>query len=383
MRYHSQLSINLGILKDNFGLLSAIAPNNEQIFMIKANAYGHGLLQIAQYAWQELGVESLGVASLGEAVEIRKSLPSLRSRIIVFSDTDFLWPETRELYLEYNLIPVLSSEQEVSDFVSDKKFSHTPLFVKLDTGMHRLGISADRVESLCGILKSAGRSRINHLMTHFSSSYIPLKERDKTSRQYALFLEAKNELQKNGVLIDESSCANSGAIEQGFGLNESHIRPGLMLYGPNSVRKNNSKAHDSKDWAGRNISSLQTSVLKSFEIKRGTPIGYGGHVCHEDGLVVYIPMGYGDGLLTYYSKASIDIEGFKASFLGRVNMDMSALFFSREDAAKAKSKFTPGQHMKLWDFDQESVSNFALGVKTNPYQIMTAISPRVPRNYHL
>jgi alanine racemase len=88
--------------------------------------------------------------------------------------------------------------------------------------------------------------------------------------------------------------ANSGAIEQQIASDYSHIRPGLMLYGPASVEGK---------WDGRILSELKSNLISVFEVKKGTPIGYGGHVCHADGKVGILPLGYGDGLMTYYSGA--------------------------------------------------------------------------------
>lgn len=341
--------------------------------MIKANAYGHGLNQIARYAWKDLGVKNFGVASLGEAVELRKSLPSMRARIMVFSDTGLRWPETRSLYLDYNIEPVVSSFEDLEFFLEDEEFSHVPLNLKVDTGMHRLGFETQDAEKICKALKRRRRFKINHLMTHFSSSFIRLKNGDRTFRQYDAFLAFKKDLRSQGVEIEESSCANSGALEQGISLEESHIRPGLMLYGPASVADKDGKTL----WRGKNISSLKTNVIKVFPVKKGTPIGYGAHVCHQDGVIVYAPVGYGDGILTSYSKASFMVEGFETRVLGRVNMDLTALWFGEE----AAGKFKAGQSLRLWDHDADSVRKLAHSAKTIPYQIFTAVSSRIPRSY--
>lgn len=369
MRFHTELKVDLKVLKENFDLLSERAPRNRAIFMVKASAYGHGLVPITQFSHQELGIEDFGVATLGEGIELRKKLPSMRSRILVFSDTGLRWEEMRRHYIDYNIVPVIGSEQELDFFLDDREFKNVPLVLNLNTGMNRLGLDWEKTEAIALKLKSRGRFRINHLITHFSSSFLPSREGDKTSRQYQSFLEAKQLFSINGIAIDETSSSNSGAIEQGIGLDESHIRPGLMLYGPASFEKGN--------WQGRNISSLHTYVVKADMIKRGTPVGYGGHVCHQDGWLVYLPLGYADGFLTYFSKMDIDVEGFRARILGRVNMDLSALLFPVEAAQTLES----GQKIKLWNHDQTSVLKIAQNAQTIPYQIFTSLSERVPRTY--
>lgn len=372
MRYGTRLLVDLAKLADNFEELRLLAPSNEILFMIKANAYGHGLCEIAHFASEELGAASFGVASLGEAVVLRKKLPSMTSEIFVFSDTNLDEKETRELYLDYNIVPVVSSMEDLENFLEDKSFGSLPLTLKLDTGMHRLGIETDRLEEAAKLIKRAGRKSVKHLMTHFSSSFIKLKEGDKTSRQYELFLQAKKTLSSLGIEIEETSCANSGAIEQGFALEESHIRPGLMLYGPASATKDGKPLY----WRGGDISSLETRIIKSFHVKKGTPVGYGGHVCHQDGLLVYAPLGYGDGFLTYYSKRDFSIEGHRARVLGRVNMDMAALLFP--SGAKGLER---GKPLKIWESGAQRVLEMASSAQTTPYQILTAAGERIPRSY--
>ncbi|MEX0798864.1 MAG: alanine racemase [Bacteriovoracaceae bacterium] len=322
MRFHSKLEVDLSVLQENFQLLRSLAPSNETIFMIKANGYGHGLLEMAQYSHFELGVGAFGVASLGEAIKIRTELPSLEADIYVFSDTGLYDAELRRLYLDYNVVPVIGCFEDLKDFLLDKEFSHVPLILKIDTGMNRLGLGTEELEDAAALLKDFGRRSVHHLMTHFSSSFLKSKPGDRTQKQYENFRQAKSLLQSFGIAVEKTSCSNSGAIEQGIGLEESHIRPGLMLYGPGSLGA----------WKGKNISSLKTRVINSFMIKKGAPVGYGGHVCHKDGLLVYLPLGYGDGFLTYYSKLDINVEGRSARVLGRVNMVLCALLFERDCA---------------------------------------------------
>src|SRR5690554_4396034 len=327
MRYHTKFAVDLSILRDNFSLLQELAPSNDVIFMIKCDAYGHGIAPIAQYAYQELGVRTFGLATLGEAVALRKELPSMKARMIVFSDTALDSKECRELYLDYNIHPVISSMEDLRLFLGERGFSKLPLLIKVNTGMNRLGIAMEEVSEAARAIVAGGRKSVNHLMTHFSSSFLKLREGDRSHSQFAQFKEFRAQLQSAGLSVEETSCSNSGAIEQGFALEESHIRPGLMLYGPSSVFSNEG---ESGSWKGRNISRLETRIVKSFLVKKGTPIGYGGHVCHRDGRLVYLPIGYGDGFLSYYSKAEFNIEGRTARALGRVNMDLCALLFESD-----------------------------------------------------
>ena len=178
MRYHTELTVKLDNLAYNYNLLKKITPNNEVIFMVKANAYGHGLMEIVSYAANELGVKRFGCASLGEAVAIRKTLPHLKCELWVFSDSNLEVDSFNELYLDYNIIPVIHNFADLERVLSNQDFKYMPLVVKIDTGMKRLGIKDDDGEKLVCLLSQYKRKCIDHLMTHLSSSYLKPKKGD-------------------------------------------------------------------------------------------------------------------------------------------------------------------------------------------------------------
>ena len=240
--------------------------------------------------------------------------------------------------------------------------------------MNRLGIPYSETDEILDLLKKHNRSEVLHIMTHFASSFLKLKKGDKTHQQYEKFLNIKKKFDKAGIVYKESSCANSGAIEQKFAIEETHIRPGLMMYGPRSV--GSFKKEDAL-WSGQNISSLKTTVLKVKNIKRGMPVGYGGHVCHSDGVLIFLPVGYGDGILTYYSGLKLEHKGHVGQVLGRVNMDLIAVFFE----GLSEKDFKEGEEFVLWSHSQDDVVELANQVKSIPYQVFTAITHRVPKRF--
>lgn len=366
MRPKTELQIHLNRLDDNYEQLKKIAPHNEIIFMVKANGYGHGILEIVSFAYYELGIKNFGVASVGEAKLIRQMLPKILVKLYVFSDLDLLG--SKELYTEYNITPVISYIDELKEFLESSDFKHTPLVLKFNTGMNRLGIEYDELQKVIELLKKHARLSIDHLMTHFANSYLPLKKEDKTHRQFDLFKKIKQELKGAGLSVLEDSVANSGAVEQQFGLECSHIRPGLMLYG--------AKSHPKSSWQGKCISDFKTVVLKSVLFKKGMPIGYGSQPCHEDGTVLYLPVGYGDGVFTYYSGKKINLYQRQAKILGRVNMDITSIFFE-----KPPRDFKRNDDFYLWGQGASEASELAYQLKTTAYQLFTGISHRVPRRY--
>ena len=373
MRQGTEFQVDLSLLTENFKLMRTFAPKNQVIFMVKSNAYGHGIVEVSEYVYKNLDINRLGVASLGEALYLREKLPELHKSIWVFSDTEITNEEINEKYLDPKVVPVISSLSQL-EYVLNSKLKSIQLVIKFDTGMNRLGIAYKEYEQVLELLKNQSINKIKHLMTHFASSFIKLKEGDRTHQQYNKFLKLKEKFKEAGIEVEETSCANSGAIEQKFALEESHIRPGLMLYGPRSV---GSFKKEEALWEGKSISCLKSKIIKALDIKKGQPIGYGGHVCHADGIIAYLPIGYGDGILTYYSGAQIKYKSMQGKIIGRVNMDLIAVFFEDE----LLQEFNEGDEVNIWTHNQDDVVEFANQVKSIPYQVYTAITDRVPKRF--
>jgi alanine racemase len=365
MRHSTYLEINLDFLQANLRKIQQLS--SAQILpMVKANAYGHGLVPISRYLVDDCHIKTLGCASLGEALYLFNQCPELKAEMIVFSDTEIDNPEWNSTYLNYPITPVLHQRSDLEFVLGNTAFKNLPIILKINTGMNRLGLSLEELAEFAPKLKNRG---VRHLMTHFSCSYYPLKAGDKTHRQMDEFIKAKSILSNAGVEVQATSVANSGAIEQSFGTNETYIRPGLMLYGPPSV--------EPTLWNGHQISRFVTKVLKTFEVKKGTPVGYGINVAGEDGFVAVIPVGYADWSITTLSGTELNVNGYKAKIFARVNMDMSFLMFDPSVSGKLKT----GDHIEIWNHDNSVIADLATQMKTIPYHLMCAVTNRIPRIY--
>ncbi len=367
MRHSSFLEINLDFLAQNFGMAQKLAPKSRLLPMVKAEAYGNGLIPISQFFVRELGVKKLGCATLAEALRVVQECPDLDVEMMVFSDTEIHHKTFRDAYINHNITPVLHQASDLEVFLSLPEFKKVPIVIKLNTGMNRLGFSMEEIEPFIPRLKSRG---IDHLMTHFSCSYMILKDGDKTHRQMDEFMRIKKHLIDAGVQVRETSISNSGALEQKFGVEETYVRPGLMLYGPPSVL-------EPQLWHGHQISSLKTKILKTFVAKKGTPIGYGINVLPHDAFLAVIPLGYADGLVTFASGLELNIKGLKAKLFGRINMDMAFLMFD----PSASGKLMPEEQIEIWNHENKVITDIATQMHTIPYQLMCAISGRIPRIY--
>ena len=367
MRHSTYLEINLGLLAKNFNLIRTLAPKAEVIPMVKADAYGNGMIPISQFLVGDCGARVLGCASLGEAIYLMRECPDLKAEILVFSDTEMYNPEARDAYQSFNIHPVLHNKQDLDLYLKDKFFATKPVVIKINTGMNRLGLSEMDIMEYLPYLKNRG---IEHLMTHFARSSQHLRPDDKTHRQFSEFIKIKKNLIDAGIEVRKTSVANSGAIEQQYGIEETYVRPGLMLYGPPSVT-------EPIQWNGNQISRWVSRVISTFQVKKGTPVGYGVNVADKDSFMAILPIGYGDGFLTYFSGTKIKINGIEGKIFGRINMDMTFVQF---DPA-AENKIKNGDLVEIWNNDNRTINDLAVQSGTHAYQLMCAVSNRIPRIY--
>lgn len=366
MRFKTELNVDLSVLANNFQKLSKITEGNEIIFMVKANAYGHGLISTTRFANEEVGVKEFGLATLGEAIKLRTQLPKLKFDISVFSELQFDNVSYRELYQSHRIIPVISDLIDLEVFLKDSGFKNFPLRLHFNTGMNRLGIEINQIGEVVTLLKKSGRSTINHLMTHFACASNSMKTNSHNKRQIQNWESLKSDILGSGISLEQTSISNSGAIEQGIGFKESHIRPGLMLYGPSSLIP---PIRAQSLWDGQNISILKTEVLKVFKVDRGQPVGYGATPSPDSGEVAIIALGYGDGFQSSYQ--SSHIAGGRV--LGRVNMDMAQVFYS------GNCPFKRGDEFQVWDHNQDSVMRLSDESGNTPYTLFCSLTDRVPR----
>lgn len=366
MRHSSYLEVNLDILSQNFQKIQGMAPKATILPMVKAEAYGHGLVPVSRFLSEECDVKKLGCARLSEAVRVFNECPDLDSEFLIFSDTELNNEETRKAYLNLRVSPVLHKKSDLEIVLSHPDLKTIPVVLKINTGMNRLGLSLEELAEYAPKLRSRG---VQHLISHFACSNYPLKPGDKTHRQFDEFLKAKKILSDANVEVRETSVSNSGAIEQGFGVSETYVRPGVLLYGVPST--------PTTPWGGLQVSRLLTKVLKTFSVRKGIPVGYGVYVTGEDVFMVIIPIGYGDGLSTFTSGVEINVNGHKGKVFGRVNMDMIYLAFDPSVEGKIKE----GDELEIWGHDYRRILDMSAQMKTIPYQLMCGISARIPRIY--
>lgn len=376
MKFRSRLVVNLNHLSYNYQQIKKLAPDNQVLFMVKADGYGHGMIPVARYAQTELGVREFGCATIGEALKLREELNDLEFDIYVFSDIQLELLENADIYLKRRIIPVISNVSELDYILHTPEFKYFPICLKFNTGMNRLGLDPNDAPSIVSRLKHHGRTAIHHLIQHYANASFPMDTDEKNCLQRKKFEELKAYFRDNGITLERTSQSNSGAIEQKTGLTETHIRPGLMMYGPTSL---NQDFKDKGFYQGKLVSRLETYILRTFEVKKGDTVGYNSTPCPSDGLIAILAIGYGDGFFNRYSGAHLNHKGFVGQIIGRVSMDMTHVFFPIE----AKGHIKAHEVFTIWGENEGDLLRFSQETKTIPYELFCSLLPRIPRVYRL
>jgi alanine racemase len=375
VRHGSYLEVDLGLLKSNVELLKSLYNKNEILFMVKADAYGHGLISIVDYAFKECGIREFGVATLNEALYLRDQLPEFTGEVYVFSELGLSFQDHKELYLQKRIIPVIARWPDLKAFLADPKIkSQLPLCLKFNTGMNRLGLPFEEVSQVTKILKENGVRSVFHVMTHFANGSLSMKKNNRNQWQIERFQNIKDEFKSSEINIQYTSLANSGALEQGVGGDETHIRPGLMLYGPSSLAPN---IREKSLWQGKVISSLKTYILHSFPVKKGDPLSYGSTPAPEDGVAAILAIGYGDGVSTPYQGTLLNYEGIQGKVCGRVCMDMTTVLFP------VGTQLKQGDEFVIWSHEPQDIESISRQTNVLTYELVIQLTPRVSRIYKL
>jgi len=326
--------------------------------VVKANAYGHGLARIATNL-SEAAVDAFAVASIEEGVALREC--GLRLPITVLSA---IW-ETADIepLLVWNLDPVLHNRAQIDLFSSLDGSRQLNPWLKIDTGMHRVGIESGQAQSLISQLTVAPWVKALRLMTHFACA--DDIENPATRQQLADFLR----LAGNAEL--PRSAANSAAIVAWPQTHMEWVRPGIMLYGCSPMLEGVDGAPGL-----RPVMTLRSRLTAVFSHARGQAIGYGASwYCSHDTRIGLIPCGYGDGYPRHAATGTpVLVDGQRATLAGRVSMDMLCVDLGPDSPA------LPGSKVVLWG-EGLPVEEIAASAGTIGYELLCRVTQRPPRQY--
>jgi alanine racemase len=370
--YRCWAEVDLDALRSNLAWLRhRVGPAAKIMTVVKADAYGHGLKQIAALLMQS-GTDIFGVANLTEARHVRgvgRGWPVLMLGSCL--------PHEVEPAVKDGIMPAISSLEEARRFsAAAASLGRTvEVHVKIDTGMGRLGVLPGEALALVKKIRALKGIEVAGVMTHFAASEDDVKF---TAAQRARFQAVLTALEGAGVVVPYVHAANSGALLLEPDALFNLVRPGLLVYGviPPGTRKVSSslKANlqPALHWKSR------ISVVR--EVPKGTPISYGHtFITPRRMRVAVITSGYGDGYLrAASSRASVLVGGRRCAVLGRVTMDQTVVDVSALPRVRTGDEVVlVGRQGKA----EISATELAHWCGTIPWEILTNITYRVPRIY--
>ena len=337
--------------------------------VVKADAYGHGALQISRKL-EELGADYLAVSSLDEARELRCG--GIQMPILILGHTP---PEMVPQLLEYNITQTVSARAKAEEYsAAAKKCGGTlKVHIKVDTGMSRLGFLVRGRHFDGGVEAIAASCELPHLeaegiFTHFAvSDADDVQSEAYTREQFGLFQAVMNALAERGCTFAIRHCANSGALARYPEMYLDMVRPGIALYGVGD---------DAQRLNLRPVMALKSSVSTIKVYDPETDVSYGRtYQTAEKSRIGVLPIGYADGLFRGLSNhLSVLTAQGPAPVRGRICMDMTMVDLS------ALPDVHVGDAVEIFGKGQ-SVNDLAAVLGTIPYELICAVSKRVPRLY--
>lgn len=301
--------IDKDALQYNLNRVKQLAPTAKIVSMVKANAYGHGVKDCLSALH---ATDAFGVACLEEALEIRKLGYQQPITLIegVFT------PDEMQTVLEHNLEIVIHQQQQLA-WLREHRTAYIAknlkVWVKLNSGMNRLGFKAEKIVKVIHLLKAEGFNCV--LVMHFANAdteHHPLNEQQKNQ-----FIQIKQ-------VCDPimASCCNSAAIYRWPELNFDFVRPGIMLYGASPFADKSAHDLDLKP-----VMTFSAEIIALNSILAGESVGYGStFVANQNMDLAIVSIGYGDGYpRAFFKQNYVAIQGQKVAVIGRVAMDMIAI----------------------------------------------------------
>lgn len=311
------LEINLNNLEHNVNTLQkAMSPKCELMAVVKAEAYGHGLYEIATHL-NKIGVKAFAVATIDEGIKLRQY--GVLGEILILGYTA---PARAKELRKYDLTQTLIDYKYA--LLLDKQGYDVMTHIKVDTGMHRLGFDAKDIEKISAVF-SMKHIKVSGIYTHLcAADSVDEKDIFFTNVQIESFYNLLNQLKEKGITIPKIHIQSSYGLLNYPELKCDYVRVGVSLYGVLSSPNDRTKLHLDL----RPVLSLKSRVILLREIKKGESVGYSrSFVANRDSLIALLPVGYADGYPRNLScgKSYVLINGHQAPVVGKICMDQLAV----------------------------------------------------------
>jgi len=349
----AQVVINLAALRHNFSRVRALASASRIIAVVKADAYGHGLVRVAQAL---PAADAFGVACLEEATELRDA--GIGQPIILL-EGPYTGGELTEI-VRLGLDVVIHHEDQIRMLEQYQGNGAVKVWMKIDSGMHRLGFDPAVVPTCwLRLQKCESIQQDINLMTHMANASNP--DSDMTQRQLDIFNKTC------AGIPGLRTLANSAALLAWPQTHADYVRPGLMLYGVSPMDGKTATDHNLLP-----VMSLRSKLISIRHVNRGEPVGYGADwLCPEAMPIGIVAAGYGDGFPRHGRTGTpVMINGRRSQIIGNPSMDMLTVDLRNIPGVKI------GDPVELWG-DALPVEDVAKSAKTIPYELLCAVHKRL------
>ncbi|WP_454256280.1 alanine racemase [Pseudomonas sp. Marseille-Q8238] len=350
-------TVDLAAIRHNYAVAKRCAPGRQAFAVVKANAYGHGVREVVTALHDE--ADGFAVASLEEAAEVRAMHAQARILLLegCFSAEEL--PMAAHLALDI----VVQGAQQAEALLATSLSRPLNVWLKLDSGMHRLGFAAAQVRDWHARLRATDQVAELNLLSHFACA---------DERGHPLIEEQVEQFL--GLLdldFDQRSLANSAALLTIPAAHMDWLRPGIMLYGATPFAE-----LDAATLGLRPVMSLEAQLIGLRDIAAGESVGYGATwVAERPSRIGTVSCGYADGYPRHApSGTPVIVRGQRVPLVGRVSMDMLTVDLS--DVADAAL----GDTVELWGACLP-VDEVARAAGSIGYELLTKVTARVPRRY--
>jgi alanine racemase len=363
----TRVEVNLGVIKSNYNAIQKFVGSVKIMPILKANAYGHGLIRIAQQM-QEINADYLGVAVVEEGILLREY--GINIPILVLGG---VWGNQVPLFLKNDLSITASSVDKINhiDEAAAALKVKAKVHLKLDTGMERIGVHYYNAEKFLEATLKCKNVIVEGIYSHFANA--DSNDLSHSKLQLERFSEVISFYEKKSLPTPIRHISNSGGIVQLPEANFDMVRPGILLFGvyPSSLVPKKIIVKPALSW--------KSLVIYFKVIKPDHPVGYGLTWQTEKPVrAVTIPVGYGDGYFRNFSnKSEVIIRGKRYPVIGNVSMDQIVANINQDSAYNGDEVILLGSDGN----NSVTCEELAGWAGTIPYEILTNINTRVPRIY--
>jgi alanine racemase len=340
----ARMIINPGALSNNLRRVREYSPDSKVMAVIKANAYGHGMLLAAEQLDE---ADMFAVAMPEEAFALRDS--GCTKPVLVlhgFSNVDEL-----EKFSALHISTVIHQQQQLEQLTESNLVMPVDAWIKVDTGMHRLGIPTSAVDEYFGRLRHSANVEKVYVMSHFANS----DEIDNilNNIQIESFLKVTNDIDV------DCSMANSAAIIRLPGSHFEVVRPGIMLYGSSPFAE-----VSATELGLQAVMQFESELIDVKTLKSDDAVGYGStYIADKDMVMGVVAAGYGDGYPRHAKNGTpVWVNDQRCELLGRVSMDSISINLTGVDASI-------GDRVVLWG-SELSVDEIAAASETIAYELL-------------